>query len=807
MDKANFYDHSCDNSVYQFWMDKGYFESQVDSTREPFTIIQPPPNETGNLHIGHAVNNTMQDILIRYHKLSGKNTCWIPGIDHGGISTQVVVDKMLRTAGSKQQKISDDMLLAAIDKFTSEKKGIIRKQLEKLGCGCDWARSRYTLDDVASDQVKIFFKTLFDENLIYKAKYIVNWCTRCCTALSNEEVKQIKHKGSMYHIKYKFTDSDSYVVVATTRPETIFGDVAIAFNPQDTRYIHLENREVLVPIIERAIKLIPDASVDPNFGTGLVKITPSHSQIDYEIAQRHNLPLCTIMDSKGKICNTCTELDARDRFEARRLMVNQLKSRFLLEAVVPHENTIGTCYRCDTIIEPYLSDQWFVKMDSLRELTIKYMDSIIFHEGHHKAILFEWFSKKVNWCISRNLIFGHSIPMWKCSNCNKYTCIITNDIKCDHCRSDNMVREPYVLDTWFSSGLWCYSVFRNDSELEYYFPSNVLITGSDILFFWVARMIMSAAKMHSSIPFREVYLHGVVRDASGDKMSKSKGNSIDPLDLIEKYGADTVRFTLCYFTPKGLDVKLSEKSFDSGKQFCKKLWNTMKYIMINIPDYTSHQSVAPATSIFDRYIQSEFTKVINDYHTSITEYDFRKTLTLLLNFTKNIFCNEYLEYVKNQLDNNTTKYVLLNIYHQLLILLHPFIPFITENIWSELYKSNADGKASILEESMPEKLLDSTVLSPNEELCMAGLKSIVEKIRFVKNKHHIGYKNYSLTPIICTNNTVVMEFLVQHKLWLANHVKLFDLVLLPKDLDDSAAYEFYLLDNNITIFFSLDEFQ
>ncbi len=778
-----YYDFSNDQEIYDFWMKNHFFESKIDKTMEPYTIIQPPPNVTGVLHIGHALNNTFQDILIRYHKMSGKNTCFVPGLDHGGISTQTVVEKRLLVSGMKKQDISNELLLDEIYKFTSEKKGNIIEQLKKLGCGCDWNKIRYTMDDNASDNVKLFFKELFDQNLIYKGKYIVNWCCRCKTAISYEEVNHRDQNSSLYYIKYK-TDTDSetdnYITVATTRPETIFGDVAVAFNPNDDRYNKLQCN-VYVPIINRSIPLIADTRTDPSFGTGLVKITPAHSKVDYDIGKTHNLEQLLIITPDGKVCNTDTEFDGLDRFVVRKMVVAKLKELGLLEKVESYKNKIGCCYRCDTVIEQYLSDQWFVKMSEFKNILLDCMlnNKVKFHEDYHKKILIEWLNKDYDWCISREIVFGHKIPVWKCNKCELYSSSLEEIcIKCDHCGNSDtttLTRESFVLDTWFSSGLWAYSVFANKEELDYYFPSNVLITGKDILFFWVGRMIMSTGKIHNSSPFKEVYLHGIVRDQLGDKMSKSKGNVIDPLDVIKLNGADIVRFTLCYSIPKDEDIKLSNKSFDIGKQFCKKIWNCLRFIVMKLDNTNSN--INQKMGFFSKWIWNEFNKVQLDVKRHLLNYDFRQALMTLQYFTKTTFCNEYLEFVKDGLDIDDNRNTVLNIFLKSIILLHPFIPFITEKMWNILCKEKMfcmTDKISILQENIITEIPNFEFNDDNYVL-VDVVKNIIEKIRFTKQQRHLGYQTNTLAPIITSNDQNIIDFIVSKKEWICNYVKLVDL--------------------------------
>ena len=682
-----------ENKWYQFWMEHGYFNSSINE-KTPYTILQPPPNATSHLHLGHAINNTFQDILIRYKKFQGYNTLWIPGIDHGGIATQQMVsNSLMKNSGLTKEILGRDNFHILISKWTDEKTEIIRNQIKKLGCACNWQKEQFTLSDKLSAWVNYVFKQLYDKDMIYQGRYIINYCTKCDTALSNDEVDHIEKDGYLYYIKYKLEDSllvnikdqIEYIVVATTRPETLLGDISIACNPNDDRYKDLIGKKVLVPFVNRLIPIIADEYVKPEFGTGLVKITPSHDKDDFEIGKRHNFQGIDVINKKGIIFNTDTEFDNLNTADARNKIVKQLKEMKQLEKIEAYNNKIGICYRCKTNIETIISEQWFVRTEKLRKETLEYINKnqIKLIPEINKDHINKWLTNDVDWCISRSIWWGHQIPIWYCQDCQHVNCSFDIKIKnCERCKSSNIKRETDVLDTWFSSALWAFSVF-DSQEFKYYFPSNVLVTGSDILFFWVARMIMMTSEIHQSIPFKEVFLHGIVRDKDGVKMSKTLGNGIDPLEIIDKYSADILRFTLMYNTNIGTDTNISIESFEIGKKICTKLWNSVRYILLNLNDSTkfhSHSNLKNITQI-DIWILNKLNKLIQQYEKWIDKYDFGEVAKSLYTFVFNDFCNCYLECAKTIIDDPNTKYILLLIIYRLMILLHPFIPFLTEEIF------------------------------------------------------------------------------------------------------------------------------
>lgn len=731
---------------YPFWEKKGYFHSEPDY-REPFTIVIPPPNVTGNLHMGHALNNTFQDVLARYKRMQGRNVLWVPGTDHGGIATQNVVERMLAKEGKTKEDVGRDRFLEIVQEWKESKRETIIRQLKALGCSCDWEREEFTMSDKLSTWVKKAFVTLFHKGLIYRGNYIINWCPRCQTALSDDEVDHLDQKGGLYYIKYKLVTDDRYLIVATTRPETILGDTAVAFNPDDDRYSELDGKFVRIPIIDREVPLIPDNYVKPEFGTGLVKITPAHDKNDYEIGKRHALPSLKVVNETGKIFGTGTKYDGMDRFECREKIIIDLQNLGLIEKIEDYDNTIGTCYRCRTIIEPNLSDQWFVKMDEMKEDALMSVNTNIIKmiPEKHKKIFNNWLNAKVDWCISRQIWWGHQIPIWYCRECQAINCAEDIPKQCHKCQSNNLEQDPDVLDTWFSSSLWAFSVF-NEDDLAYYFPTSVLITGGDILFFWVARMIMSSYKLMECPPFHTVYLHGIVRDGKGEKMSKTVGNVIDPLEIIEEFGADVLRFTMMMLTPMDQDVNISKDSFKVGRAFCTKYWNSVRYILMNVKEPIKPLDL-DTLNCADKWIFNKFNKLISDVDNNLDKMNFMVAAQELYNFTWNDFCNCYLKYAKMSIDTDRTKSVLVHIVDGITRLLHPFIPFCTEEIWAQLEKIRPSETESVMMSSLPVPV-NIGRYDEMYDYYFDQIQKIMKKIRSVKSNFMIKSNNMKVV-LIC----------------------------------------------------------
>lgn len=698
---------------YSSWLDKGYFHAdENDDSKQPYTIVIPPPNVTGVLHMGHALNNTLQDIMIRYKRMDGYNTLWMPGTDHAGIATQNVVEKALAAKGISRHDLGREAFIDEVWKWREKHGGLIISQLKRLGASCDWDRIRFTMDEGLSNAVRKVFVTLYREGLIYRSDYIVNWCPRCHSAISDLEVEHEEESGFLWHIRYPLAEGKGDIVVATTRPETMLGDTCVAVNPTDERYTSLVGKEVILPIIHRKIPIIADQVVDKEFGTGAVKITPAHDLNDYELSLRHGLEIVVIMDESGVMNENAGPYQGLDRFECRRKLEGDLQEQGYLIDKTPYTVPVGKCYRCKTVIEPYLSKQWFVNTKPLAEEAIKAVE-----EGRTRIIpkqwektYYEWMYNIRDWCISRQIWWGHRIPVWTCEECGKTIVASVDPDRCPDCGNAKLRQEEDVLDTWFSSALWPFSTLGwpdRTEALKTFYPTSLLVTGFDILFFWVARMMMMGLYVMKDVPFRDVYLHALVRDERGEKMSKSRGNIIDPLEMIDKYGTDAFRFTLAAFTAQGRDVRMSEERIEGYRHFVTKVWNAARFSLMNLEDFSA---AAPAAapqeplSLPDRWIFSRLDQVVADVTRCLDEYRFNEAAGAVYAFVWHELCDWYLELVKpvlygreSEAARRTAQRTLYTVLKSSLKLLHPFMPFITEEIWQTLV---ADG-SSIMTSSFP----------------------------------------------------------------------------------------------------------
>jgi valyl-tRNA synthetase len=688
---------------YRFWLEKGYFKAESRSDRPAYCIVIPPPNITGSLHIGHALDVTLQDIVIRWKRMSGFNTLWLPGTDHAGIATQNVVEKELEKKGIDRHSLGRESFIEKVWEWKQKYGSTIIKQLKRMGSSCDWSRERFTLDKGLSSAVREVFVRLYEEGLIYRGDYIINWCPRCHTALSDLEVEHEAKKGTLWYITYKFAREKGHITVATTRPETYLGDTAVAVNPRDKRYRHIVGKTVKLPILNREIPVITDEFVDSSFGTGAVKVTPAHDPNDFEIAQRHKLPFVRIMTGDAKMTEEAGPYIGQDRFECRKNVLSDLEDLGHIEKVTDHELAIGHCYRCKTIVEPYLSKQWFVKIKPLAEEAISAVK-----DGRIKIIpagwensYFDWMENIKDWCISRQIWWGHRIPVWYCRKCHEIIVSRETPEKC-HCGNDELRQDEDVLDTWFSSALWPFSTLGwpdKTDDLKTFYPTSVLITGFDILFFWVARMAMMGLKFMNQEPFRHVYIHALIRDAEGQKMSKSKGNVVDPMQMTEIYGTDAFRFTLAAYAAQGRDIKFSEKRVEGYRHFLNKVWNVARFIFMNIEVY---RDITPAEkpedlTLADRWILSRLSAVCDDVNRSLEEYRFNDAAGTLYQFVWHELCDWYVEMIKPELygENPVSKEnamrTLVHVFEAGLSLLHPFMPFITEELWQQLpYRKEAE---------------------------------------------------------------------------------------------------------------------
>ncbi len=648
---------------YKLWQDKGLFNADVDPNKKPYCIVIPPPNITGILHMGHALNNTIQDILIRYKRMQGYSALWMPGTDHAGIATQNVVEKRLGLQGIKRQDLGREKFLEEIWKWREEYGSTIIEQLKRLGASCDWRRLRFTMDEDYSGKVKDIFLHLYKKGLIYQGDYIINWCPRCQTALSDEEAAHRDVDGNLYYIKYPLKDSKEFVIVATTRPETMLGDTAVAVNPKDKRYKDLIGKTIILPLMEREIKIIADDLVDKKFGTGAVKVTPSHDPNDYQMGARHKLEFINILQPDGVLNKNAGEYAGMDRFEAREAILEDLKERKLLEKVELHKHAVGHCYRCHTVVEPYLSKQWFVKMKPLAKPAIEAVKKgkIKFYPDRWTKVYLNWMENIRDWCISRQIWWGHRIPI---------------------------EGEQDVLDTWFSSWLWPFATFKDKKDLEYFYPTQALITAQEIIFFWVARMIMAGYEFMGKEPFAEVYIHGTVRDDTGKKMSKSLGNIIDPIEIIDEFGADALRFSVISITAVGQDVFLSKDKFQSGRNFANKIWNASRFVMTNLSEEVDTDLCVlykkANLELADRWILSNLYTTLEGVNKALDLYRFSEAANLLYDFIWHKYCDWYLEITKSRIKDKTTQVILYKVLEKSLRMLHPVMPFVTEEIFSRL---------------------------------------------------------------------------------------------------------------------------
>lgn len=777
---------------YRLWEEKGFFHSTPDAAKKPYTIVIPPPNVTGVLHMGHALNNIIQDILIRWRRMQGYNALWMPGTDHAGIATQNVVERELAAKHIKRDQLGRDRFVEEVWKWKNLYGSTIIKQLKKLGSSCDWERERFTMDDGLSAAVKETFVRLFEKGLIYKGKYLINWCPRCCTALADDEVEHEEHEGYLWYIKYPFKDAPHlFVVVATTRPETMLGDVAVAVNPKDERYKDMIGETLILPVVGRELPIIADDFVDPSFGTGAVKVTPAHDPNDFEMGKRHGLKPIAVMMGNGTMNEEAGEYEGMDRFECREALVEALKLQMNIEVVTPHKHSVGHCYRCHTVIEPYISEQWFVKMRPLADAAIQSTQkkAVTFHPERWERVYLSWLENVRDWCISRQIWWGHRIPAWYCQDCGATIVSLVAPKHCTKCPSTALKQDEDVLDTWFSSALWPFSTMgwpEKTPELGYYYPTSTLVTDRGIIYFWVARMVMMGLEMMQHVPFSNVYIHGTILDEQGRKMSKSLGNGIDPLVMIDHYGADAVRFSIIVLTTEGQDLKLSESKFEMGRNFTNKLWNAGRFVMMNLKE--DHQAVVGdellSPRFEDRWILSRLHSTIEACAASLEQFKFNEAAMSVYDFAWHSFCDWYLEMVKPRLyeplsyhDKRAAQTVLAKVFGQILHLLHPFVPFITEELWQHLRDVIAENKLDIRQGSAGECLIrdvwptvDKQLLDPEVEMVMATLQDIIRAIRNIRSKMNIKEKQ-KLTAVISVSDDIEFE-LKKHSMLLVRMANL-----------------------------------
>ena len=683
---------------YTYWEEKGYFHEEVDTNKEPFSIVLPPPNVTGQLHMGHALDNTLQDILIRTKRMQGYNVLWMPGTDHAGIATQVKVEEnIMKTEGKSRHDLGREEFLKRVWEWKQEYGSTIVKQIRSLGASCDWTRERFTLDEGYHKAVLKVFVALYEKGLIYRGERITNWCPNCLTALSDIEVEHEDENGHLWHIKYPVIgEEDTFLTVATTRPETMFGDVAVAVNPNDERYAHLVGKELLLPFVNRHIPIIADEYVDQSFGTGCVKITPAHDPNDFEMGQRHNLESIVVMNPDGTMNAGAGHFVNMPRELARKQVVAELEAQGLLEKVEEHGHSVGHCSRCNTTVEPMVSKQWFVSMEPLAKPALEVVrdKSIEFVPERFTKTYTNWLESIRDWCISRQLWWGHRIPAWYCQDCGE-TIVTTETLtECPHCHG-KVEQDPDVLDTWFSSALWPFATMGwpdNTEEVKHWYPTSVMVTGYDIIFFWVARMIFMGLEFKEEIPFKHVFIHGLVRDSQGRKMSKSLGNGINPLEVIEEYGADALRFTLVTGNTPGNDMRFYMERVEANRNFANKIWNASKFVLMNLEGFD--ESFVPSAedyTLADKWILEEYNKTVTNITNNLDKFELGEAASAVYDFIWNTYCDWYIELAKPRLynkeggrDRQTAQYLLVSILRHMMELLHPFMPFVTEHIWQHL---------------------------------------------------------------------------------------------------------------------------
>lgn len=684
-----------EDRIYNDWVDKKYFHAKIDKDKKPFTIVIPPPNVTGQLHMGHALDETLQDILIRYKRMQGYSALWVPGTDHAGIATQIKVEEDLRVnEGLTRYDLGREKFLERVWDWKEKFGSRIINQLKKIGSSCDWDRERFTMDEGCSEAVKEVFVNLYNKGLIYQGSRIINWCPHCITALSDAEVEHAEQAGHFWHIKYPIKGTDDFVVIATTRPETLFGDTAVAVNPEDGRYRDLIGKMLILPLVGREIPVIADEYVDKEFGTGCVKITPAHDPNDFEVGVRHNLEQIKVMNDDATMNKYAGKYEGMDRYECRKAMVKDLEDEGLLVKVEEHSHNVGQCYRCGTTVEPIISKQWFVKMKPLAQPAIDAVknDETEFVPEHFEKVYFHWLENIRDWCISRQLWWGHRIPAFYCDDCGEMIVTKEEAPVCPKCGKP-MRQDPDTLDTWFSSALWPFSTLgwpEKTPELDYFYPTSVLVTGYDIIPFWVMRMMFSGLEHTGEVPFDKVFIHGLVRDAQGRKMSKSLGNGIDPLEIIAKYGADALRFNLATGNAPGNDMRFYIERVENGRNFANKIWNASRFTMMNLETDENKLPAVEDLQLEDKWILSKYNETVRTVTDNLDKFELGIALSNLYDFIWESFCDWYIELVKPRLfdkenpTGKTAQYVLTYVLSHTMQLLHPFMPFITEEIWQHL---------------------------------------------------------------------------------------------------------------------------
>lgn len=820
-----------ENKWYKIWEEGKLLSGKVSAAKTPYCVVIPPPNVTGILHMGHALNDSLQDILIRYKKMQGFETLWMPGTDHAGIATQNVVEKALAKEKLKRQDLGREKFVERVWEWKRLYGTTIINQLKKLGCACDWDRERFTMDEDYSKAVTEVFVRLYEKKLIYQGHYIINWCPRCQTALSDEEASHVELSGNLYYLKYPFQDNPrEFITVATTRPETMLGDTAVAVNPKDKRYKKYIGKYLILPLIKRPLKIIADSVIDTEFGTGAVKVTPAHDPNDYALGKKHDLEFINVMTPEAKMNESAQKYRGLDRFAAREAILDDLKSLGLLEKITPHTLSAGHCYRCNTIVEPYLSKQWFVKMKPLAKPAIDAVkkEKIKFHPARWTKVYLNWMENIQDWCISRQIWWGHRIPVYYCLNCQKKNPekgVIVSRSKpeqCLKCGSRELIQDEDVLDTWFSSWLWPFATFywpfdnfqpsavslqpnekkewetrikRQKAELDYFYPTATLITAPEIIFFWVARMIMSGFEFKHQAPFKDVFIHGTVRDSQGKKMSKSLGNSIDPLEIISEYGTDALRFSLVSTSGLGQDIYLSKEKFEQGRNFANKIWNASRFVLINLDPKEVDVDLcvffkAEQLDPVNRWILSRFYTTLKKVEEDLDNFKFNEAANSIYSFFWHEFCDWYLELIKPQIKQKQTQVIMYKILEKTLRIIHPFMPFISEEIWQRL----PGAQGLIMQQKWPHA--QPELINPKDESQMELAFDIINTIRNMRAELEVNPGSQIEIQLV-SNNKLNREAIEKISVYVKNLAKVNNLTWVDKYEAQNNQYTLVFKDMHI----------